>query len=186
MLAAVALSDDLAAISAAAATHAGAGEEIEAILATEAVLGERTYVCAFVGPAGRTWIALAADGKPVRARNRVRQAVSIAALCEVAEDSAGGGRLDDLRSRLLALRLTEAPPGIEEAEAAAHALELAIEASPRVASPEYLDAVGAATRRLERALGDGDSPFTLAMRHAVAAVEELAQDVETNYKLPLT
>ena len=50
--------------------------------------------------------------------------------------------------------MTEQPDGIEEAEEAALALERAIGAPPRVASPAYLDAVGAATRRLELALGE--------------------------------
>ena len=55
--------------------------------------------------------------------------------------------------------MTEQPDGIEEAEAAALALEQAIGAPPSVASPAYLDEVGAATRALERALGDHASPF---------------------------
>ena len=105
----------------------------------------------------------------------------------VAEESAGGGRLDELRERLVSLRLTENPPGIDEAEEAALELERALEPAPRLARPEYLDTVGAATRKLERALGDEtSSPFTLAMRVAVGAVEELAQEVERNYKLALT
>jgi hypothetical protein len=188
MLAAVALgaSDDLAGIAAAAAEHAEAEEEVEAILVVEAVPGERTYVCAFKGPRGRTWLAFDARAVPLARRARVRDAVSVAAMCEVAEESAGGGSLEELRSRLVALRLTENPPGIDEAEAAAHALETTIASPPRVASLAYLDAVGAATRRLESALGEGGSPFASAMQQALPAVEELAKDVESHYKLPLT
>jgi hypothetical protein len=185
-LPALGLSDDLQGIAAAAAAHADVGEEIEAILVAEAVPGERTYVCAFVGPGGRSWLALDADGVPLTSRSRVREAVSIAAMCEVAEESAGGGRLEELRGRLLALRLTENPPGIEEAEDAALALEATLAGPPRVASLAYLDAVGVATRRLERALGDGGSPFAAAMQGALAAVEGVADDVETHYKLVLT
>ena len=92
----------------------------------------------------------------------------------------------ELRARLVALRLTEAPLGIEEAEAAALELEQAIGAPPRVASPSYLDDVGAATARLERALGDGlDSPFAAAMRAASQTVVDLASAVELAYKVPL-
>jgi hypothetical protein len=84
------------------------------------------------------------------------------------------------------LRLTESPPGIEEAEAAARALEHAIGSPPRVASPKYLDEVGAATRRLELALGgNGASPFAEAMKQGVAAVEALSSEVESSYKRPL-
>src|SRR5437588_9741113 len=149
MLAAVARGDDLSAIAAAASASVEPGEELGAILAAEPSPGERTYLCAFTTAEEHSWLALAADGAPVTSRDRVREAVSILALCELAEDSAGGGELDDLRGRLLTLRLTEDPPGIEEAEAAALALESAIGTPPRLASPAYLDAVGAATRRLE-------------------------------------
>jgi hypothetical protein len=116
----------------------------------------------------------------------VRDAVSIAALCEIAEETAGGGDLEDLRSQLVALRLTENPAGIDEAEDAALALEATIGTPPRIASPEYLDALGTATRRLERALGsDAQSPFANAMRGAAPVVDELARDVEAHYKLEL-
>ena len=62
----------------------------------------------------------------------------------------------------------------------------AIGAPPRLASPEYLDAVGAATRRLELALGAaGGSPFAEAMKRSTVAVDALTQEVETAYKVPL-
>ena len=85
-----------------------------------------------------------------------------------------------------ALRETEAPEGLEEAEEAAAALERALEPEPRLARSEYLDAVGAAARRLEQTLGeDARSPFAAAMQQAVGSVEELADDVERRYKGPL-
>ncbi|MET1010070.1 MAG: hypothetical protein ABWY96_08470, partial [Gaiellaceae bacterium] len=66
------------------------------------------------------------------------------------------------------------------------ALQHVIAEPPRIASPAYLDAVGAAASRLERALGDlGPSPFSQAMQAGSAAVEELATDVERAYKRPL-
>src|SRR5439155_22305621 len=111
---------------------------------------------------------------------------AIVALCELAEENAGGGQLEELRAQLVTLRLTEAPPGIEEAEAAALVLERVLGASPRVASPAYLDAIGAATRELERALGGlGPSPFTEAMKGSVETVELFVADVERGYKLEL-
>jgi hypothetical protein len=116
---------------------------------------------------------------------RIREVVSIAALVELAEETAGGGDLEELRSQLVALRLTENPAGIDEAEEAALALEEAIGGAPRVATPEQLDAIGAATLRLERVLGGEGSPFAVAMKQATATVEELTRDVEAAYKVPL-
>jgi hypothetical protein len=183
----VVLTDELSAIAAEAAAFAEPGEEVAAVLAAEPAVGERVYLCAFAsGRGNRTWLALDGDGRPVEARARLRDAVSIAALCEVAEETAGGGRLEELRSELVALRLTEDPPGIDEAEDAALELESAVGVPPRIASPAYLDAVGAATRRLELALGtDGHSPFAAAMKEAVGAVESLTAEVESSYKWPL-
>jgi hypothetical protein len=125
-------------------------------------------------------------GEPVTDRAAVRRAASIAGLCELAEESAGGGELDSLRERLVALRLTESPIGIEEAEEAALALQQMIGSPPRVADPAYLDRVGAATRRLEQALGNpGGSPFAAAMKAGMDSVDEFAREVEKHYKRPL-
>jgi hypothetical protein len=173
MLAAVALRDDLDRAAAAAATFAVEGEELAGIVPAEPDPGERTYLCAFSAGEERTWLVLDDRGEPVTSR-------------ELAEESAGEGELGELREQLVALRLTENPPGIEEAEEAALALEQAIGAPPRLAEPAYLDRVGAATRRLEEALGpSASSPFAEAMKSGLATVEELAHDVESNYKLPL-
>jgi hypothetical protein len=132
-------------------------------------------------------VALDAEGEPLASRTAVRDAVSIAALCELAEETAAGGDLERLRADLVTLRLTENPPGIEEAEAAALELERVLGAPPRLATPSYLDAVGAATRRLEQTLGDGGaSPFATALEQGRVAVEELAAEVEGRYKLELT
>ncbi len=186
MLAGVALRDDLDRAAAAATAFAGAGEELSGVVPAEPEPGERTYLCAFAAGEERTWLVLDDRGQPVASRDAVRRTVSITAMCELAEESAGGGELGELRERLVALRLTENPPGIEEAEAAALALEQAIGAPPRLAEPAYLDQVGAATRRLEQALGpSGGSPFAEAMRSGAATVEELAHEVESGYKLPL-
>jgi hypothetical protein len=111
------------------------------------------------------------------------EAASLAALCEVAEEFAGGGDVRALRARLAELRETEAPLGIEEAEAAAASLAGTLQPEPRVASSAYLDAIGSASRRLEQALGESSaSPFAAAMQAALGSVEELANDVEANYK----
>ena len=112
-------------------------------------------------------------------RALVRDTVSIVGLCELAEESAGGGDPD-----LLGTLLAEG--GLAEASQAAEALQNTIAEPPRVASPAYLDAIGAAASRLERALGDaGPSPFAHAMQAGAGAVDELVSDVERTYKRPL-
>src|SRR5262245_49081136 len=183
----MALSDDLERIAAAAAAFAQDGERVSGILAAEPDEGQRVYVCGFESDGGaHSWLALDDAGAPVTKRRLVRDATSISALCEVAEESAGGGDLEALRARLAELRETEAPEGIEEAEAAAAALAETLQPPPRLATHAYLDAVGAAARRLERALGDeSGSPFAAAMQAALPAVEELAAEVERGYKGPL-
>jgi hypothetical protein len=140
----VALSDDVGRIAAAAAAHCEPGEEVAAVLAVESAPGERVYLCAFAGAEGaQTWLALEDDGSPITSRNRVRDAASIAALCEVAEESAN------------------VPTGAE----------------PRMASLSCLDTLGTTA---------GNGNFAAAIQGALPAVDELARDVEGNYKLELS
>jgi hypothetical protein len=160
----------------------------DAVLAAEAHPGDRVYVCAFEDGGGRTWLAFDSAGEPVADRRRVRDAVSIVALCELAEETAAGGDLDELRSQLAALRVTENPPGIENAEEAVLALQRAIGAPPTLATPARLDEIGAATRTLEGALGGvaQGSPFAAAMKSAGQVVDALVADVERFYRVPLS
>jgi hypothetical protein len=144
MLGGVGLSDDVRRIAAAAERFAAAGERVEAVLAAEPAAGERTYLVAYASNgAGRTWLGFDDGGEPVQSRDRVREAVSITAMAEVAEDALP---------------------------------ETAVEPPPRLASPKYLDALGA----------DGSPELGAAIQGALGAVEELARDVESNYKLELT
>jgi hypothetical protein len=182
----MAVAEDVERIADAAAAFAGPGEELSGVLVAE-TLGRRVYLCAFESAEGRSWLAMGDDAQPLTDRRLVREAASIAALCEVAEESAGGGHLLELQARLAELRATDNPEGIEEAEAAAASLAETLQPEPRVASGAYLDAIGSASRRLEQALGEsGSSPFAVAMQAALGSVEELAEDVEHNHKLPLT
>ena len=179
------VAEDVGRIAGAAAAFAQPGEDLAGVLVAE-TLGRRVYLCAFQSADGRAWLALGADAEPLTEGRLVREAASLAALCEVAEESAGGGNLPELRARLTELRETDNPEGIEEAEAAAAALAETLEQEPRVASGAYLDAIGSAARRLEQSLGEsGTSPFAAAMQSALGSVEELAADVENNYKIPL-
>jgi hypothetical protein len=159
-----------------------------AVLAAEASDGHRIYLCAFEeADGGRTWLAVDANGAPVTDRARLRDAVSILALCELAEDTAAGGDLDELRAQLAAVRVAEAPPGIEEAEDAALDLQRVLGAPPTLATPERLDKIGAATRRLELALSGASqgSPFAAAMKAAGDVVDSLWSDVAGSYRAEL-
>jgi hypothetical protein len=140
----VALVNDVSRIAAAAASFAWPGEQVGAVLPVELDAGVRVYLCAFTGADEReSWVLLDDSGSPVRDRKRVRDAASIAALCEVAEESAG------------------VPPPEE----------------PRVASLSYLDSLGAASE---------NGNFAAAVQGALPAVDELAKDVEGNYKIELS
>jgi hypothetical protein len=138
----VALKDDVERIAVAAAEHARPGEEIGAVLPVELAAGERIYLCAFTGHEGsHSWLALDEDGSPVTSRKRVRDAASIAALVEVAEES------------------IDVPPADE----------------PRVASLPYLDSLAA----------QADGSVALVIQSAEPVVDELAKDIEGNYRLEL-
>jgi YD repeat-containing protein len=85
---AVALTEDVSRIAASAATHRTPGQQVVAVLTVESATGERIYLTAFEDADGRReWLAFDDDGRPVASRDRVREAASIAALVEVAEES---------------------------------------------------------------------------------------------------
>jgi hypothetical protein len=183
----VALDDDLETVAAAAAAFAAPGERVTGILAAELLRFGRIYLCAYaVADERPTWLAFDAGIAPVTSRAAVLEAAKLAAFCEIAEETAGGGDLAELRLRLRELRETEAPQGIEAAESAAADLAATLEAEPRLATTDYLDRLGAAARRLEQALGDeAGSPFAAAMQQALPAVDEVAVEVEEHYRGPL-
>ncbi len=182
----VTLEEELSVAGAAAQEHAGDGEKLVAVIPAEPGSGSRVYLCAYDRDGERSWLALDAAGIPIADRVLVRDAVAIAAMVELAEESAGGGDVGELRARLVELRLTDDPEGIEEAEVAAAELQEAIKPPPRVASVPYLDELGLAAAKLEQSLGQvGGSPFAEAMKTGVAASDELADDVASRYKGPL-
>ena len=177
----MALNDDLERIAAAVADRG----PVSGVLAAEPTAGERVYLIAFGADDALEWLVVDDEAQPLAGRAAVRDVASIVVMCELAGELAGGGDLDELRSRLAQVRLVEQPDGIEEAEEAALALEHAIGAPPRVATPAYLDGIGAATRALERSLGEVESPFASAITSSAGAVESFVREVETRYKLPL-
>jgi hypothetical protein len=171
------LADDLERVAALASSHG----DVTAVLAAEPAEGQRRYLVAFGDGDDRRWLVVDDDGTVVDRRDEVRAAASIVAMCELTADLAGGGDLEQLRTSLTQVRMVEQPPGIEEAESAALALERVVGAPPRVATPAYLDDVGAATLALERALGDVSSPFSEALRAGTGAVDLFVGDVERGY-----
>jgi hypothetical protein len=181
----VGLAEEIAGVREAAQGFADAGEEVVGVVSAEPAAGVRIHLCAFARGEERRWLALDPEGRPVSDRTLVRDAVSIAAMCELAEESAGGGDIGALRARLVELRLTEDPEGIEDAEVAAAELQEALRPPPRLASVGYLDAIGTAVARLEQALGGHGSPFAEAMKSGMVAAEGLAAEVESAYKTEL-
>jgi hypothetical protein len=168
-----------------AAAAGSAYGAVTAVLAAEPASGRRAYLVALGDGDDRGWIVLDEALRPVGERERVRDVASIVVLCELAGELAGGGQLEELRSHLAEVRLTEQPPGIESAEEAALALERAIRPPPIVATPAYLDQLGAATRALEEALGEHASPFANALASSAATVEAFVAEVEARHRVPL-
>jgi len=184
----VSLLAELERIAAIGAASAPDGAALSAVLAAEPAAGVRAYLCAFEREGGpRSWVVLDDAGDPVSDLKEVRAVVALSALCEIAEESAFGGDLDELLSQLVALRLTESPPGIDEAEEAARALQRVIGAPPHLATTARLDELGAATRRLEQALDPvAASSFTAALKSAQGTIEELQKEIEQAYLVPLS
>ena len=85
----MALEDDLRRIAEEAGRHASDGEDVSGIVPAEPASGIRLYVCAYGGEQTSSWLVLDATGVPVQDLQLVRDAVSIAALCELAEEAAG-------------------------------------------------------------------------------------------------
>jgi hypothetical protein len=87
----MALDLELRRIAEAAVTYCRDGEELAGIIPAEPAVGVRLYVCAYRDGEETSWLVLDSDGSPVEDRQLVRDAVSIAALYELAEEAAGKG-----------------------------------------------------------------------------------------------
>jgi hypothetical protein len=94
----VSLSEEVGRIAEAAARYAAAEEELAAVLPVEPASGERVYLCAFALADGtQSWLALDERGSPLTNRTLIRDAASIAALVEIAEESAAIANGDEPR-----------------------------------------------------------------------------------------
>ena len=84
------LDRELRRIAKKAVTYCRDGEELAGIIPAEPGRGGRVYVCAYSDGDETGWLVLDAAGKPVADRALVKDAVSIAALVELAEEAGGG------------------------------------------------------------------------------------------------
>jgi hypothetical protein len=80
---------ELRRIAETAVAYAGEGEELAGIVPAEPSDGVRVYLCAYRNGELTGWLVLDADGAPVEDRSLVRDAVSIAALWELANELRG-------------------------------------------------------------------------------------------------
>jgi hypothetical protein len=85
----MALDRELRRIAEVAVTYCRDGEELAGIVPAEPAVGVRLYVCAYRDGEETSWLVFAADGSPIDDRSQIRDAVSIAALYELAEEAAG-------------------------------------------------------------------------------------------------
>jgi hypothetical protein len=85
----VALADDFSRAAEAAAAFASPSERVAAVLAAEPADGLRVYVCSYEADGERSWLALDGNDAALTSRSLVREAVSLVALCEIAEEAAG-------------------------------------------------------------------------------------------------
>jgi hypothetical protein len=80
---------ELRRIAETAVAYAADGEELAGIVPAEPSRGVRLYLCAYRHGEETSWLVLDADGAPVEDRSLVRDAVSIAALWELANELRG-------------------------------------------------------------------------------------------------
>jgi len=85
----VKLERELRRIAEAAVAYAADGEELAGIVPAEPSEGVRLYLCAYRHGEETAWLVLDADGAPIEDRSLVRDAVSIAALWELANEVRG-------------------------------------------------------------------------------------------------
>jgi hypothetical protein len=134
----VALDQELRRIAEVAVAYAREGEELAGIIPAEPAAGVRLYVCAYRDSDETSWLVLRADGSPVEDRSQVRDAVSIAALYELAEEASGS--VD------------------EEARVASPALLDSLGGSPNV-----VEAITAGTGTVDELLGDVERGYKLPL-----------------------
>jgi hypothetical protein len=151
----VTLADALAAALEAGREHAGEDEEVVAVMPAEPGTGARVYLLAFCRGGELSYLALDGALAPVRDPRLLRDAVSVIAMAERADEASGAVAAEELAGLLADARAQLEAAGQDDAAAAAAAVatglaELAeAAAGPRVATPHYLDEIAARARALE-------------------------------------
>jgi hypothetical protein len=140
----VSLEEELAAAREAAAVHAGPGERVAAVIPAEPAGGLRVHLVAFEGGERLGYVMLDTAGDTVADERLVRDAVSLIAICELAEEVAMAGAAAEIAERFQALAGLLAEDEPEASAAARRVAEAArvvgkVAAGPRVATPGYLD-----------------------------------------------
>jgi hypothetical protein len=154
----VTVAEELERAAEAAARHAGPRERVAAVMAAEPGHGTRIYVVAFEQAESHAYMALDRDLEPTADRRLVRDAVTMLGLAELAEEISGAVAADELGDLFAEAERRLAQAGHPDASAAAAAVRRALAhlseaaAGPRVATPGYLDRVGAAALALGGAL----------------------------------
>jgi hypothetical protein len=154
----VTLEQELEAARDAALAHASAGEPVAAVMAAQPGRSERLYLVALGSGDDPAYIVLDAALAPVDDRRLIRDAVVMLGLAEQAEEASIAVHADRLAEEFAAVHnLLEQAGRAEQAQAAADVCQAlaglsAAAQGPRVATPEYLDSLGAASGRLAVAL----------------------------------
>jgi hypothetical protein len=147
---------DLLRAAAAASNRAEPGESVVAVLAAAPFFGPVLYLCALrSGPEDSplAWVAVDEAGNPVADERLVREAASLSALCETAEEAAGVLLADEVaRAAHAAIPYTdgehqEVKEALRMVEHHAKALA-ALAGGIRVATATYLDELADAARTL--------------------------------------
>ena len=151
------LEEELETAVTAAGRHARPGEQPVAVMAAEPA-GTRVFVVALAAGDDLGFVAVYASGTPVADRRLVKDAVSLAALAERAEEVSGATAADDLVEQFRGTAESLRAAGEGEAAAAAKAVADAgvrlgaAAAGPRAATPVYLDRLAALAGELAAAI----------------------------------
>jgi hypothetical protein len=154
----VTLAEELERAAEAAAHHAEPQERVAAVMVAEPGRGARVYVVALEREETHAYLALDSDLVPTDDRRLVRDAVTMIGLAELAEEISGAIAADELDRVFADAERSLAESGHDQAGEAAAAVRDALSQlasaaeGPRVATPGYLDRVGAAAVTLGAAL----------------------------------
>jgi hypothetical protein len=151
------LEEELETAVTAAGRHARPGEQPVAVVAAEPA-GTRVFVVALAAGEDLGFVAVDRAGTAVADRRLVKDAVSLAALAERAEEVSGATAADDLVEQFRGTAESLRAAGEGEAAAAAEAVAEAgvrlgaAAAGPRAATPVYLDRLAALAGELAAAI----------------------------------